>query len=203
MILACQKLLGQITKVLGMRRPHPPYVGKNSQIIPYFFYGGFPKWIICKHTFYYFLGNKKYPGIYILRGEGGLWCIICIRVREALPGQGLPLQIFSKIILLFSGRAFCTLISNRKLLFLDSCKLFVKERKTTPINHSAGSVEWKWFGRVKSDWWAVKKTAGSDKCGYHLNENADDWTWKIQNFFWEKSNAAPKEELISLVCKCR
>ena len=56
---------------------------------------------------------------------------------------------------------------------------------------------------VNSDWWAVKKTTGSDKCGYHLNENADDWTWKIQNFFWEKSNAAPKEELISLVCKCR
>ena len=24
------------------------------------------KWIICKHTFYYFLGNKKYPEIYIL-----------------------------------------------------------------------------------------------------------------------------------------
>ena len=26
----------RITKVLGLRRP-PPYVGKNSQIIPYFF----------------------------------------------------------------------------------------------------------------------------------------------------------------------
>ena len=41
MILACQKLLGQITKVLGMRRP-PPYVEKNSQIIPYFFSDAFP-----------------------------------------------------------------------------------------------------------------------------------------------------------------
>ena len=37
MILACQKLLGQITKVLGLRRPPSPYVGKNSQIIAYFF----------------------------------------------------------------------------------------------------------------------------------------------------------------------
>ena len=42
MILACQKLLGQITKVLGLRRPLPPYVGKNSQIIPYFFSDAFP-----------------------------------------------------------------------------------------------------------------------------------------------------------------
>ena len=42
MILACQKLLGQITKVLGLRRPHPPYVGKNSQIITYFFSEAFP-----------------------------------------------------------------------------------------------------------------------------------------------------------------
>ena len=38
MILACQKLLGQITKVLGLRRPPPPPVGKNSQIFPYFFF---------------------------------------------------------------------------------------------------------------------------------------------------------------------
>ena len=32
----------RITKVLGMRRPPPPYVGKNSQIIPYFFSDAFP-----------------------------------------------------------------------------------------------------------------------------------------------------------------
>ena len=32
----------RITKVLGLRRP-PPYVGKNSQIIPYFFSDAFPK----------------------------------------------------------------------------------------------------------------------------------------------------------------
>ena len=31
----------RITKVLGMRGP-PPYVGKNSQIIPYFFPEAFP-----------------------------------------------------------------------------------------------------------------------------------------------------------------
>ena len=43
MILACQKLLGQIIKVLGLRRPLPPYVGKNSQIIPYLFSEVFPK----------------------------------------------------------------------------------------------------------------------------------------------------------------
>ena len=39
MILACQKLLDQITKVLGLRIPLPLNVGKNSQIIPYFFWG--------------------------------------------------------------------------------------------------------------------------------------------------------------------
>ena len=45
-ILRCFKgvfrAMVRITKVLGMRRP-PPYVGKNSQIIPYFFSDAFPK----------------------------------------------------------------------------------------------------------------------------------------------------------------
>ena len=103
----------------------------------------------------------------------------------------------------FLWESFPYIVIQSLTLFLDSCKLFVKERKTTPINHSAGRVEWKWVGRVNSDWWAVKKTTDFDKWGYHLNENADDWTWKIQNLFFEKSGAAPKEELISLDCKCR
>ena len=37
--LACQKLLGQITKVLRLRRILLP-VGKNSEIIPFFFVTG-------------------------------------------------------------------------------------------------------------------------------------------------------------------
>ena len=36
MILACQKLPGKIIKVLGLRRPLRPHVGKNSQKIPFF-----------------------------------------------------------------------------------------------------------------------------------------------------------------------
>ena len=44
-ILRCFKgvfrAMVRITKVLGMRRP-PPHVGKNSQIIPYFFSDAFP-----------------------------------------------------------------------------------------------------------------------------------------------------------------
>ena len=36
-------------------------------------------------------------------------------------------------------------------------------------------------------------TRNSDKCGCHLSENVDDWTWKIQNLFREKSSTpAPK-----------
>ena len=48
-----------------------------------------------------------------------------------------------------------------------------------------------------------KKTTNSDKYAYHLSANADDWSWKIQKLFWEKSSDVPKEALISLVCKCR
>ena len=36
-------------------------------------------------------------------------------------------------------------------------------------------------------------TGNSDKCGCHLSANVDDWTWKIQNLFREKSSTpAPK-----------
>ena len=31
----------------------------------------------------------------------------------------------------------------------------------------------------------------------------DDWSWKINKLFWEKSSDVPNEALISLVCKCR
>ena len=41
MILACQKLLGQITKNWDSGRP-PPLYRKNSQIIPYFSFDGLP-----------------------------------------------------------------------------------------------------------------------------------------------------------------
>ena len=30
----------------------------------------------------------------------------------------------------------------------------------------------------------------------------DDWSWKINKLFWEKSSDVPNEALISLVCKC-
>ena len=52
------------------------------------------KWIIliCKHTFYYFLGNKKYPGIYILslsykcssEIENHAIPMFCLKVRPEL-----------------------------------------------------------------------------------------------------------------------
>ena len=42
----------------------------------------------------------------------------------------------------------------------------------------------------------------SDKCGYITSANADDWSWKINKLFWEKSSDVPNEALISLVCKC-
>ena len=44
MILACQKLLGQITKVLGFGETLPPPYGKNSQKVPYFFLTGSLRW---------------------------------------------------------------------------------------------------------------------------------------------------------------
>ena len=47
-----------------------------------------------------------------------------------------------------------------------------------------------------------KKTTNSDKYGYHLSANADDWSWKIRKLFWEESSYVPNEALISLVCKC-
>ena len=36
-----------------------------------------------------------------------------------------------------------------------------------------------------------------------MSANADDWSWKINKLFWEKSSDVPNEALISLVCKCR
>ena len=33
------------------------------------------------------------------------------------------------------------------------------------IHHTVGRAEWKWVGQMNSDWWAVKKTTNSDKCG--------------------------------------
>ena len=76
---------------------------------------------------------------------------------------------------------------------------------TLSIHHSVGRAEWKWVGWVNSDLideqWRSK--TNSVKCGYHLSENEDDWTWEIQKLFCEKSNAAPKEALKSIVCKCR
>ena len=76
---------------------------------------------------------------------------------------------------------------------------------TLSIHHSVGRAEWKWVGWVNSDlideqW---RRKTNSVKCGYHLSENEDDWTWEIQKLFCEKSNAAPKEALKSVVCKCR
>ena len=35
----------------------------------------------------------------------------------------------------------------------------------------------------------LKQAWNSDKRGYHLSANADDWSWKIQ-FFWKKSSDA-------------
>ena len=65
------------------------------------------------------------------------------------------------------------------------------------IHHSVEMAEWKWVGRVNSDWWAVKKTTNSDKCEYTSS------SWKIHKLFWEKSSDAPNKALILLVCKCR
>ena len=44
--LAYKKILGKFTKVLGFRKTPPPHVGKNSQIISFFFVESIPnaKW---------------------------------------------------------------------------------------------------------------------------------------------------------------
>ena len=43
MNLAYKKILGKFTKVLGFGKT-PPHVGKNSQIISFFFSENVPKW---------------------------------------------------------------------------------------------------------------------------------------------------------------
>ena len=43
MNLAYKKILGQFTKVLGIGKTLPPHVGKNSQIMSYFFPENVPK----------------------------------------------------------------------------------------------------------------------------------------------------------------
>ena len=43
-----------------------------------------------------------------------------------------------------------------------------------------------------------KKTTNSDKYGYHLSANADDWSWKIRKLFWEKSREGPVIEITTL-----
>ena len=51
MILACQKLLGQITKVLGLRRTPPPRMGKTPKKSRIFFLRGSLKRIVSSKGF--------------------------------------------------------------------------------------------------------------------------------------------------------
>ena len=54
MILACQKLLGQITKVLGFRRTPPPHMGKT------------PK----KSRIYFLMGSLNIKGVVVQPHSG-------------------------------------------------------------------------------------------------------------------------------------
>ena len=73
MILACQKLLGQITKVLGFGET-PPLYGKNSQKIPYFFSYRLPKslfyfdfFVICVVTIISKISRSTLRCFFLLR----------------------------------------------------------------------------------------------------------------------------------------
>ena len=59
---------------------------------------------------------------------------------------GLTLQNFSKIIPIFFGERVSNLISD-KLLIIDICKSFVKERRTTPSNLRLVKTLKKWLWR--------------------------------------------------------
>ena len=82
MILVCQKLLGQITKVLGFRRnpPHPPY-GKKLPNNPVFFFERLP------NTYLTF--SKQ-----ILKALNSTWFVRYIHLLQEPVNFGLPPKAF-------------------------------------------------------------------------------------------------------------
>ena len=76
------------------------------------------KWIICKQTFYYFLGNKKYPGIYtllfahVLAGNKGSTRMG--RWSKLVPASPLQLTYLSAIVIVYLSQYHICIVLREK-----------------------------------------------------------------------------------------
>ena len=68
-----------------------------------------------------------------------------VKGKESPSRWGPTLQNFSKIIPVFLGRISLFWLISDKLLIIDICKSFVKERRTTPSNLRLGKTLKKWL----------------------------------------------------------
>ena len=68
-----------------------------------------------------------------------------VKGKESPSRWGPTLQNFSKIIPVFLGRISLFWLISDKLLIIDICKSFVKERRSTPSNLRLGKTLKKWL----------------------------------------------------------